>query len=188
MVRNRAEQIAGVDVRETPAAAGSEQDVVIYGARFAGGPCDFFALRPLDFDRRQTEKQWAWKIALSSNCRLADSLFDDDICQTLGQRCRGERLDLDEVDGAGDTRLQSMGGEAPDGAYSRLSGGNFRPILDLAPAKRRDHSHAGNDDDRTIEAVTRRRLRVTQLCGCQAGFKECRHETASTSAIPSPRQ
>ena len=53
MVRNRAEKIAGVDLRKAAAATGSQQGVVIYRARFAGGPGDFFALRPLDFDRRQ---------------------------------------------------------------------------------------------------------------------------------------
>ena len=56
MVRNRAEHIARVGLREAAAAAGSQQDVVVYSARFARGPGDFFTLRPLDFDWRQTEK------------------------------------------------------------------------------------------------------------------------------------
>ena len=54
--RNRAEHIAGVDLRETSADASSQQRFMVYRARFAGGPCDFFSLRPLDFDRGQAEK------------------------------------------------------------------------------------------------------------------------------------
>ena len=88
MVRNGAEHIAGVDLREATAAAGSQQGVVVYRGRFAGGPGDFFALRPLDFDRGQTEKQGTRKIALSSNSGLAESLFDDNVRQKLCQRGR----------------------------------------------------------------------------------------------------
>ena len=79
MVRNRAEKIARVDLRKAAAATGSQQGVVIYRARFAGSPGDFFALRPLNFDRRQSQKQGTRKIALSSDSRLADSLFDGDV-------------------------------------------------------------------------------------------------------------
>ena len=116
MVRDRAEKIARVDLRKAAPATGSQQGVVVYRARFAGGPRDFFALRPLDFDRRQTEKQWAWKISLLSDSRLAYGLLGGDVGQALRQSRRGERLDLDEVYGAGDTRLQSVGREVASAA------------------------------------------------------------------------
>lgn len=76
----------------------------------------------------------------------------------------------------------------PDRTYSRLARGKFLPILGLALTKRRDHSHAGNNDDRTIATVAHRRPRIAQLGECHASFRKRRHETASKSAIPSPRQ
>ena len=69
-----------------------------------------------------------------------------------------------------------------------FAGGKFLPILGLALAKRCDHTHAGNNDDRTIVTVAYRRLRVAGFGGRQAGFRRVRQETASKSAIPSPRQ
>src|SRR5690606_7076601 len=105
-----------------------------------------------------------------------------------GQRYRTERLYLHEVDGAGDARLQSIGGEAPDRTYSGLSSREFCPVLGLALAERRDHPHAGNDDDRSAAVITHRSFRVTRLSAGKTGFNGCHHETASKSAIPSPRQ
>src|SRR5258708_26542081 len=82
-----------------------------------------------------------------------------------------------------------MGGEAPDPTYSGLSGSKFRPVFSLALAERRDHPHAGNYDDRSVAAITHRSFCVTRLSGgLKTGFNARHHETASKSAIPSPRQ
>ena len=107
----------------------------------------------------------AWAMASSAG----------DLGEPLGERGRAERLDRHEVDRAGDRGPQRIGGEARDVADAGLAGRQVLPVVGLAGAERGDDADAG-DGDRLARLLASGRHAVLL------------HRTASTSAMPSPRQ
>ncbi len=150
--RDRAEGETAVEVRELAAAAGRQivDDSKVLGRNVAR---DFEPLRPLGLDRGDRQKQRAGKVALAADAGLLQCLFGRDLRQTLRQAGRGERVDGDEIDGAGHRRLQTVERKARHGLDPGLARGETLPVVGLAAAERRHDSHAGHDNDRSAEFI-----------------------------------
>ena len=71
-----------------------------------------------------------------ADARLADRLLGRQHGEALGEHRRAERLDVDEVDRAGDRRAQALGGEAADRVDAGAAG-RQRPVVVLALARAR---------------------------------------------------
>ena len=134
------------------------------------------AMRPFDLDRRDGKEERAGKVAFAADARLADRLLRDHCGHALAQFGRAERLDRDEIDAAGDRRLEAFVGKTGDAVDAGFPGRELGPILGLASAQRGDHAHAGDHHDRPSVVAAR---------SCHASLLQV---TASTSAMPSPRQ
>lgn len=79
MVSNRAKYEAAMEIRKLSATAGAQQRVVIYAGLQASGAANVLARRPLEFDRRNSQKQGAWEVALRANVRLGDRFFSRNV-------------------------------------------------------------------------------------------------------------
>ncbi|MGY4169435.1 hypothetical protein ACVIM8_003508 [Bradyrhizobium sp. USDA 4529] len=150
--RDGAEGEAPVKVRELPAATGRQvfDDSKVLGRNLAR---DFEPLRPLGLDRGDCQKQRAGKVALAADAGLLERFFGRDLRQTLRQAGRRERVDGDEIDGAGHRRLHTVEREACHGLDAGLTRGEALPIVGFAAAERRHDSHAGHDNDRSAEFI-----------------------------------
>src|SRR4029077_562185 len=164
-----------VDLRKFRLARHSGQ-LGIAGVVLQAGPIGHGdAVMPFDLERRCGEEQRTRKAAFAADAGLGDGFFAGEDGDALRQ-LRGRHVVLvDVVDGAGDRGAQPLGRKAADGANAGLPGGELRPIVFLADAKRADDADAGDGDDGT------------------AGFVTLAHDAPlqpirSTSASPSPRQ
>ena len=85
MIGDRAEQKAPVIGGVTAAAADAQHGVVVdFGLR-ADRASELLALRPLDLDRGDGEKQRPGKIALGADAGLGDGFFGDEFAEPFGK-------------------------------------------------------------------------------------------------------
>src|SRR6185437_11954951 len=134
-------------------AATDAQEIVVAEIRAADGLSNLLALRPFDFYRGNREEEGAGEITFAADTGLRDGLFDGKLGEALGEADGRERLDRNEVDGAGHRGLEAFDGKTGQGADAGFAGGELGPVIGLAGAERGDHAHAGDDDDRPAELV-----------------------------------
>ena len=181
-------KIARVNLRKAAAATGSQQGVVIYEAPLRRRPwaissrCGHstsIGTRPRSNGPGKSPLRPIPDWPTASLAAMSAKL-------TPPKSSRGERLDLDEVDGAGDARLQSVGRRAGS-VLIHLTGGKSLPILGFALTKRRDHSLDVNNGDQTIATA-----QIVALSHCQrtwlSQFREALSWDCLEGTIPSPRQ
>src|SRR5262249_53454020 len=89
---------------------------------------------------------------------------------------RAERLDRHEIDAARDRGLETLVGETGDAVDAGFSGRELGPVVRLSRAERGNDAPARDHHDRAPILAARR---------CHPRLL---HVTASTSAMPSPRQ
>ena len=117
------------------------------------GASELEPLRPLDLDRRYREEQRAGKIGLAADGGLFERFFGGHFGQPLGEAGRRDGIDGDEIDRACHRRFQAIDRESRHGADAGLARDQLGPVVLLAGAERRHHTHAGDDDDRPAEFI-----------------------------------
>jgi hypothetical protein len=142
----------------------------------AGAGRQRVTMRPFDFDRRDGKEERAGKVPFAADARLADRFLRDHCGHALAELGRAEGLDRDEIDAAGDRCLEALIGKTGDAVNAGFSGRELGPVFGLARAQRGDHAHTGDHHDRPTVVAAR---------SCHASLLQV---TASTSAMPSPRQ
>src|SRR6266480_123942 len=90
---------------------------------------------------------------------------------------------VDVIDGAGDCGAQAVERKTRNAPDTGFAGGQFRPIVGLADAERRDNAHAGDGNHRAASLVAMRASRGL-ACSHNALLQFAR----SSRAKPSPRQ
>src|SRR5262249_59893739 len=98
----------------------------------AGAGRQYVTMRPFDLDRRDGKKERAGKVAFTADARLADRLLRDHRGHALAQFGRAKRLNRDEIDAAGDRRLEALVGKTGDAVDAGFPGRELGPILGLA--------------------------------------------------------
>src|SRR5262245_53466213 len=176
MLGHRREQAAFVDGMEVARCARAQKIVVSDGVVGAGAGRQHVAMRPLDLDRSNREEQRAGEVALAADASLLNGLLGDHRRHALSEFGRAEWLDWHEIDAAGDRGLETFAGKTGDAVDAGFSGRELGPVVRLPRAERGDDAPAGDHHDRPPVVAARR---------CHPSLL---HVTASTSAIPSPRQ
>jgi hypothetical protein len=134
-------------------ATADAQHVVDCDVGLADRASHLHPLRPLDFDRRDSKKQRARKIALAADAGLRDRFFGRHIGELFGKAGRRRWLDRHEIDCPGHGRLQAVDRKTCDGPDAGFACGEFRPVIGLAGAERCHNTHAGDDNDRPAEFI-----------------------------------
>ena len=176
MLGDRAEQAAFMNGMEAARCACTQKVAVAHGLVGARGGGQCLAVGPFHLDRRNCKKQRTRKVALCAQTCFGDRLLGNQRRHALGELGRAERLDRNGVDRARDRGLKSLGREAADAANAGAAFHQLRPVLRLARSERRNDTHAGHNHSWTSVLVAR---------GCH---RVLRQFTASTRAMPSPRQ
>src|SRR5215510_7122790 len=176
MLGHRREQAALVDGMEAARCARAQKIVVSDGVVGAGAGRQHVAMRPFDLDWSDREEQRAGEVALAADASLADCLLSNHRRHALAEFGRAEWFDRHEIDAAGDRGLETFAGKTSDAVDAGFSGRELGPVVRLPRAERGDDTPAGDHHDRPPVVAARR---------CHPSLL---HVTASTSAIPSPRQ
>src|SRR5262245_27460429 len=176
MLGHRREQAAFVNGMEAARCARAQKIVVSDGVVGAGAGRQHVAMRPLDLDRSNREEQRAGEVALAADASLADRLLGNHRRHALAEFGRAEWFDRHEIDAAGDRGLETFAGKTGDAVDAGFSGRELGPVVRLPRAERGNDASAGDHHDRPPVVAARR---------CHPSLL---HVTASTSAMPSPRQ
>ncbi|MCY1240725.1 hypothetical protein D9M72_535840 [compost metagenome] len=109
------------------------------------------ARAPFRLDRRGGQEQGAVEIA--GNAGLRQSFQRRFSRHRIGALDGIGSRDIDEIDGAGNARVQAFRREAGDLVDARYAARKRCPVIFDALAERGDDAHAGDGDDRTTEMI-----------------------------------
>ena len=108
---------------------------------------------PFYFERRRRQAQRTGKTAGRCDAGFRDRFFAGEDGHALGQLCRRHVIPIDLVGSAGDRGAQPLDWKARNAADAGHAAGQFRPIVRLADAERRDHADASDGNDGTARFV-----------------------------------